>query len=409
MKTNKKMMLSIAMVAIIAVSAIGIGFAYTATTSNTNNSANSEYITIVQGGAGAYQFANAAKIYWNSSDARTGAGTVYDPYVITTTYTLADTVDTTTFSGYSLVKLGNDITLNVAPQSGAAVALNCQITASSFAKPTGVDIFLVVADDNVSPAKNYFKLESDNTFVRYVSTDFTGDNTFALTINGEDYRTQTVSVFAGFKSTDAEYKVNHEAGVIPSGPATSVLSGASLSFSVNKAGANNPGATPVSAITLDHPTLALINGNNSTLTATVTGTTQTVNWTTSNAAVASISGEGNLTKTITGNAAGKAIITATTTEGNIIATCVVTVENKLTVSFAAGDGATGTMDSQEIKTYDADKTLNAMSGFTKSNYHFVGWKVSDAATYYADEADVSALLTSGSGTLSLVAQWEVNA
>lgn len=44
MKNSKKVMLSLAMVAVIVVSAIGIGFAYTASTSNTSNTVDAGYL-----------------------------------------------------------------------------------------------------------------------------------------------------------------------------------------------------------------------------------------------------------------------------------------------------------------------------------------------------------------------------
>ena len=52
-----------ATIAVIALVAVGIGYAYTATTVNSGNNVSTEYITLVQGGTGAYQFASGDNIF----------------------------------------------------------------------------------------------------------------------------------------------------------------------------------------------------------------------------------------------------------------------------------------------------------------------------------------------------------
>ena len=80
---------------------------------------------------------------------------------------------------------------------------------------------------------------------------------------------------------------------------------------------------PVTGVTLNKTTLALAVGASEALTATVapsSATNKAVNWSTSNASVATVSNG-----TVTAIAAGTATITATTQDGNRTATCAVTV------------------------------------------------------------------------------------
>ena len=80
---------------------------------------------------------------------------------------------------------------------------------------------------------------------------------------------------------------------------------------------------PVTGVSLNKTTLELLVGNVEQLTATVAptnATNKTVTWTTSNAAVATVSAG-----YVTAVAAGSATITVTTTDGNFTATCEVTV------------------------------------------------------------------------------------
>ena len=82
-------------------------------------------------------------------------------------------------------------------------------------------------------------------------------------------------------------------------------------------------AVGVTSIALDKPTVKIIVGNTETLTATVSpnnATNQNINWTSSNTAVATVNNG-----VITAVSAGVAIITATTTDGNLTATSDVEV------------------------------------------------------------------------------------
>ena len=82
-------------------------------------------------------------------------------------------------------------------------------------------------------------------------------------------------------------------------------------------------AVPVTGISLNKTTLSLVAGSSEALTATVepsNATNKSVTWSSDDDTVATVSNG-----TVTAHAAGDAIITATTTDGNFTATCAVTV------------------------------------------------------------------------------------
>lgn len=79
--------------------------------------------------------------------------------------------------------------------------------------------------------------------------------------------------------------------------------------------------------------------------------------------------------------------------------------NTYTVTFKA-NGGTGTMADQTL-TYDRTQSLSP-NAFTRSGYTFEGWSLTaDGDVTYADQAQVTNLVSSGSVTL--YAQWELGA
>ena len=82
---------------------------------------------------------------------------------------------------------------------------------------------------------------------------------------------------------------------------------------------------PVSGVTLNKTSITLNEGQSERLTATVTpanATNKLVAWSSSNASVATVDGNGN----VTGVKAGSVVITVKTADGNKTATCQVTVK-----------------------------------------------------------------------------------
>ena len=92
------------------------------------------------------------------------------------------------------------------------------------------------------------------------------------------------------------------------------------------------GSVSVTGVSLDKTALELAVGDDETLTATISpadATNKNVTWTSSNEAVASVSGDG-LTGTVKALKAGTTTITVTTADGAKTATCVVTVTRPVT-------------------------------------------------------------------------------
>ena len=88
----------------------------------------------------------------------------------------------------------------------------------------------------------------------------------------------------------------------------------------------------VTGVSLDKTTLSLVTGDSETLTATVTpvdAANENVTWSSSDATVATVDGDGK----ITAIAKGVVTITVTTEDGGKTATCEVTVEAKFFVEF----------------------------------------------------------------------------
>ena len=129
--------------------------------------------------------------------------------------------------------------------------------------------------------------------------------------------------------------------------------------------------THVTGVTLNKETTKLVKNATETLVATVApegATNDVVIWTTSNAAVATVSTAGLVTcKADTGTAT----ITATTQDGAFAATCVVT-------AYIAVTGVTLNKPTTSIAK-DATETLVATVAPTGATYKTVTWSTSDAA------------------------------
>ena len=81
--------------------------------------------------------------------------------------------------------------------------------------------------------------------------------------------------------------------------------------------------------------------------------------------------------------------------------------NEYEIVFDA-NGGSDDMDAL-VMTYDTAKKLTA-NGFTRTGYHFIGWntEADGTGTPYADQAEVSNLVTTPGGSITLYAQWEIN-
>ena len=126
---------------------------------------------------------------------------------------------------------------------------------------------------------------------------------------------------------------------------------------------------PVTGVSLSQSSLALIVGETSQLTATVSpsnATNKDVSWSSSKTSVATVSSDG----TVTAKAVGSATITVTTADGSKKATCVVTVQsvsvtgvslNPSTMSLVVG--STGTLTA----TVSPSNATNKAVTYSSSN------------------------------------------
>lgn len=130
----------------------------------------------------------------------------------------------------------------------------------------------------------------------------------------------------------------------------------------------------VTGVALSAETLTVTKGSSSTLTATFTpsnATDQTGTWASSNPSIATVSSSG----LVTGKGVGSAVITFTTTDGDYIASCSVTVEARVStintthgVRLSTGSGTTKA---------SADDTTTDYIPIDKETYPN-GWKLTIA-------------------------------
>lgn len=181
---------------------------------------------------------------------------------------------------------------------------------------------LVENKDDVPPwvAMSFRSLKSNKKNYRYVCLlkgqfDLTADN---YDTDADKLKTQTATLKATFIPRDSDGNWRLVADDDDPGVDVNALAG------WLNAVPTIPPSVAVTSIALNKSTDSIIIGANDTLTVTFTPTNATnklVNWTSSNPLIATVNGSGKVTAV----AAGTATITATTVDGNKIATCVVTV------------------------------------------------------------------------------------
>jgi uncharacterized protein YjdB len=160
-------------------------------------------------------------------------------------------------------------------------------------------------------------------------------------------------------------------------------------------GGGNPGSgnIAVTKVSLNKSATVMLTGSKETLTATITptnATNKTVTWSTSNTAIATVSGG-----EITAVAKGTAVITATTADGGKTATCSVTVsDTAVAVTGVSLNKSSTTIIAGETETLTATITP---SGATNQN---VTWSSSNTAVATVSGGTVTAKAT-GTATITV--------
>ena len=162
---------------------------------------------------------------------------------------------------------------------------------------------------------------------------------------------------------------------------------------------------PTTGVMLSGTTLALVNGNSGTLTATVQPDTasQSVTWASSNTAVATVDESGNVTAV----GAGEATITATAAvaaaDGSTpSATCTITVkEAEYTVTLAPNEGTIA--DGKNVTGYvrGTVTALPTAADITREGYLFKGWY--ETADFSG--SPVTAITATDTGDKTFYAKW----
>ncbi|MBO4552553.1 MAG: hypothetical protein J5673_05090 [Candidatus Methanomethylophilaceae archaeon] len=241
MKNNKKIMLSLAMVAVIAVAAIGIGYAYQASTQNSDNQVDSEYLTIVPTTDG-----STGEIYSNSFDKKIA----YDTEKIegNVKYSLAEELRTTV-DGRQAIEIGT-LYLTIDHQNAttpAAYDLNIKATVEGVGSGLDVTNFLYKVAIKTGTGANVgaAKSAAEGAGASYYNYVPASGVTIPSVEKTGDYRVALVTLYVCIKDAD-EKTVEDESAATPAALPTEPLHEVTFSF---KAVAINHAATRTVTIT----------------------------------------------------------------------------------------------------------------------------------------------------------------
>jgi len=316
----------VATIAVIALVAIGIGYAYTASTENSGNTVKSEYLTLVQGGDGAYTFttSDSNKVEWNTADAKNPASTGDSDYA-KTTFTLSGT-STTIATGYSLVQIGKDFTILTQSTNPTVVDQTCTIEAATGinttlgGNPNAAAIFMKVVCNGVS---TLFKYDSTDSLFKVWTAgnpETLGTNTFTIsaTAAGTGFNPVTVSVYYGYATANAGIVVTHAKATHPT-ISEQPLNNAKLTYSIS----NVAKAVSLQSIALQNgegasvASISVANGSQSSAYTIVftpsTATVKTFTAEIASEATATVQVTDNTVK-VTGVAVGTTTLTITPTD-----------------------------------------------------------------------------------------------
>jgi hypothetical protein len=286
-----------AVIMICAVAIVGVSYAYTASTENDGNNAASQYVKLSQGGTGNYTFTKdgTTTVYYdtvNTTDSSTYS------YRITESQRTAKTVSAT---DYEVVQLGSSFTIDASSVGSSPSVLNCTFSTLNFNLQTGY-VFIVEITGCVDGPKTWIS----NT------DDVWATPSFQMNQTAGDYNAVTVSVYYGYLTSAAP---------LAQEPVANPLDSAKMTFTATIANAG---------IQLDKSSIALAGGT-ATITAKIDGTpTGDVTWTSSDDSKFSVTGDGTkkTVGTVSFEAAGSAIISASVVIDGVTYTATCTVSNE---------------------------------------------------------------------------------
>jgi uncharacterized protein YjdB len=152
---------------------------------------------------------------------------------------------------------------------------------------------------------------------------------------------------------------------------------------------------PVTGISLDKTALQIAVPNTAQLSAIiepVNATNKSVAWSSSNAAVAAVSQTG----VVTANAAGSAVVTATTSDGGFSASC------EVTVTFVSATGITLNKSTLSLLIPNSEQLIASVSPPDASNTSVI-WTSSDTNRATVSAAGVVTAAGTSNGTATITA------
>ena len=160
-----------------------------------------------------------------------------------------------------------------------------------------------------------------------------------------------------------------------------------------------PAAVAVTGVTLDKPTVSLVAGTSTTLTATVlpaNATNKKVAWSSDKPAIASVDKNG----TVTAHKIGEAVITVKSEDGGKTASCTVTVSlTEYAITYHLNGGSN---HADNPAKYTVETGTITLKDASKANYRFAGWYAS--ADFSGEK--VMQIGKGSSGNKELWAKWE---
>ena len=166
-----------------------------------------------------------------------------------------------------------------------------------------------------------------------------------------------------------------------------------VDYEVDYGGRFNPQNTPTSGVTLNKSATTIDAAYTEQLTATVTPSTasnQTVRWSSSNTAVATVDVQGN----VSGISAGIATITATTYVGSHTATC------EITVIYQPATGVTLSKSATSIAV-GASEQLNATFEPNNASNKAVKWSSDNASVATVNAGGLVKAVSTGTATITV--------